>query len=254
MMQMMERHIKENVDAFSAILRRARGANIKIQGVGELSYEEYGRHDSRNIGLINIGTGDRHFSKSVDCELIEGPFYAMRLKDLLSGRDEWKGQLDFLNKMVVSPVYGQTCIGWGVISVDGKHEYGIEVRSAPNAMSGWGHPLRGHVKKDLQRGNYSRIWNGKTPVLKFFGDKHFFSAECTSYSIYHMSPAAVHTDVYGEHGFPPNNTGVSFMGVPVDGPESGPILWRVIPFDVIKDFMEDNPRPFNWTEYLPNPA
>ncbi|MFC1751578.1 hypothetical protein ACFLY5_00330 [Patescibacteria group bacterium] len=254
MMQMLERHVGANVDAFSAILRRAQSANIRVRGVGELSYEEYGTHDSRNVGLINIGTGDRHFSKTMNFELIESPFYCMRLRDLLLGLDEWKGQVDFINKSVVAPVYGQSCIGWGDICVEGKHVYGLEVRSAPTNMAGWGHPIGGHVKKDLQRGNYSRIWDGKNPVIKFFGDKHFFSAESTSTAIYHMSPASVHTDAYGEHGFPPNNTGVSFLGVPADGPASGPFRSRVLPFNVIKDFMEDKPRSFDWVRYLDNPA
>ncbi|MBU1091253.1 hypothetical protein KKA27_00030 [Patescibacteria group bacterium] len=254
MMQMMQRHIEPNIDIFSAILRKAQKANLIIKGVGNFALEEYGKHDSRNIGIINMGTGDRHFSKTLDFELIEGPFYAQRLRDLLCQLDEWKNKKELVERLVVSPIYGQTCIGWGTISVANKHEYGIEVRSAPTNMAGWGDPLRGHVKRDLQRGNYSRIWNKKLPVLKFFGDKHFFSGISTGHAIYHMSPASVHTDAYGERGFAPNNTGVSFLGVPADGPDSGPIFWRVLPFDVIKDFVEDNPRSFDWEEFLPNPA
>ena len=251
--QMMERHIRPNIDFFSAVLRRAKGAGIDVKGVGELALAEYGGYDTRNIGLINIGTGN-HFSKTTDFEMIEGPLYAMRLRDLLLGTKEWKDEKDFINKHVLAPVYGKTCIGWGVVSVKGKYEYGIEVRSAPTNMAGWGDTLKGHVKRDLQRGNYSRIWNKKLPVIKFFGDKHFFGGVSTSYSIYNMSPAAVHTDAYGENGFPPNNTGVGFLGIPVDGPDSGPIIWKCLPYDVIKDFVEDNPRPFDWVEYLPNPA
>ncbi|MCF7835859.1 MAG: hypothetical protein K9M15_01940, partial [Candidatus Marinimicrobia bacterium] len=253
LMQMMERHIEPNIDIFSAILRRAEKAKITIKGVGEIAIPEYEGHDSRNVGLINIGTGN-HFSRTTDSEMIEGPLYAQRLKDLLCGTDEWKNKKALIERLVRAPVYGQTCIGWGIISVEGRCEYGIEIRSAPTNMSGWGDPLKGHVKKDLQRGNYSRIWNDKLPVIKFFGDKHFFSGVSTSHAIYHMSPASVHTDAYGEHGFPPNNTGVSFLGIPVDGPDSGPIFWRVLPFDVIKYFMEENPSSFDWGEFLPNPA
>jgi len=253
LMQMMERHIEPNLDVFSAILRRAQSADLIIKGVGDIAVPEYGGHDSRNIGFINIGTGN-HFSRTTDSEMIEGPLYSQRLRDLLCGMDEWKGKEELIKKVVLSPIYGQTCIGWGVISTKGGHEYGIEVRSSPTNMAGWGDTLRGHVKKDLQRGNYSRIWNKKLPILKFFGDKHFFGGVSTGYSIYHMSPAAVHTDAYGERGFPPNNTGVSFLGVPADGPDKGPIYWRFLPFEVIKDFMEDNPRPFDWEKYLPNPA
>ena len=253
LMQMMERHIEPNLDVFSAILRRAQAADLLIEGVGEMVAAEYGGYDSRNIGFINLGTGN-HFSRTMDSEMIEGPLYAQRLRDLLCGMDEWKNKKELIKKSVVSPVYGQTCIGWGVISVKGKYQDGIEIRSAPTNMVGWGDTLKGHVKRDLQRGNYSRIWNKKLPVIKIFGDKHFFGGVSTSYAVYHMSPAAVYTDAYGERGFPPNNTGVSFLGVPVDGPDSGPIFWRTLPFDVIKDFMEENPRSFDWAEFLPNPV
>ncbi|MFC1757053.1 hypothetical protein ACFLZC_02785 [Patescibacteria group bacterium] len=253
LMQMMERHIEPNLDIFSAILRRAQSAKILLQGVGDIVMPEYGRHDTRNIGMINIGTGN-HFSKTTDGEMIEGPLYAQRMRDLLLGMDEWREQRELINQWVLAPVYGKTCIGWGVISVKDGHKYGIEIRSAPNAMSGWGDTLRGHVRRDLQRGNYSRIWNKKLPVLKFFGDKHFFGGVSTSYSIYHMGPAGVHTNGYGENGFPPNSTGVSFLGIPVDGPDSGPLLWRCLPYDVIKSYVETDPRPFDWNEYLPNPA
>jgi len=252
-MQMMTRHIGPNVDFFSAVLKRAKSADIIVKGVGDIVLPEYGGYDTRNFGLINIGTGN-HFAKTTDFEMIEGPLYAMRLRDLLLGTKEWKDDRDFINRHVLAPVYGKTCIGWGVISIEGKHEYGVEVRSAPTNMAGWGDTLKGHVKRDLQRGNYSRIWNKKLPVLKFFGDKHFFGGVSTSYSIYCMSPAAVHTDAYGENGFPPSNTGVSFLGVPVDGIDSGPVIWKCLPYDVIKDFVEDNPRSFDWVEYLPNPV
>jgi hypothetical protein len=42
--------------------------------------------------------------------------------------------------------------------------------------------------------------------------------------------------------------------VPVDGPDSGPVLIRSLLFDVIKDYIEDNPRPFDWERFLPNSA
>ncbi len=253
LMQMMTRHLGPNIDFFSAVLRRAKSANIIVKGVGEIVLAEYGGHDTRNVGFINIGTGN-HFAKTTDFEMIEGPLYAMRLRDLLLGTKEWAGERDFISKHVLAPVYGKTCIGWGVYCVKGCHEYGLEIRSAPTNMAGWGDTLKGHVKKDIQRANFSKIWNKKLPITKVCGDKHFFGGVFTSYATYVMSPAAVHTDAYGEHGFPPNNTGVGFIGVPVDGPDSGPTILKCLPFDVIKDFVEDNPRSFDWVDYLPNPA
>lgn len=253
MMQMMERHIEPNLDVFSAILRRAQKANLVVKGVGEIILPEYGGYDSRNMGVLNVGSGN-HFSKTIDFALLEGPLYAQKLRDLLAGLREWSKSKDLLKKLVVSPVYGSSSMGWGIISVKGKHEYSFEMRSAPTNMQGWGDVLRGHVRTDVQRGNYSRIFNHRLPVIKIFGDKHFFGGASTSYAVYHLAPAAVHTDEYGEMGFPPNNTGVSFIGVPADGPDSGPIIWRFLPFDAIKSFIEENPRPFDWSDFLPNPA
>ncbi len=253
MQQMLSRHIEANRDAFSAILLKAQKSGLIVRGVGEFVNAEYSGFDSRNIGIINIGSGDRHFGKTVNWELTEGPFYSMRLRDLLLQTDEWRNQKEYIDKHVVTPLYGQSSIGWGTIRVKDKYEYGLELRSSPTNMAGWGDPLRGHVKRDLCRGNYSRIFENKLPVIKIFGDKHFFSHVSTSSAIYHMSPAAVHTDEYGETGFPPNNTGVSFLGIPIDGPDSGPIIVRTLLFNHIKDYME-NPRPFDWESFLPNPA
>lgn len=253
MMQMMSRHLEANADAFSAILKRAQSAKLVINGVGHYVNSEFGGFDTRNIGAINIGSGN-HFTHTLEGELAEGPLYAQKLRDLLLATSDWKNSRNLLEKLIVSPFYSGECIGYGVIGVKGKHEYGFELRASPTNMQGWGDPLRGHVRKDLQRGNYSRIFNNRLPVIKIMGDKHFFSSVITSYTIYHLCPSATHTDRYGDKGFPPNNTGVSFVGVPVDGPDSGPILIRSLLFDKIKDYIEDNPRPFNWERFLPNPA
>jgi len=254
MMQVMERHIEPNLDIFSAILRRAEKAELIIKGIGEIIIPEYGGYDTRNIGAINIGSGSSHFGKTVDFALTEGAFYAQRLRDLLGGLKEWTGRKDLLKRLVVAPIYGSTSIGWGIIYVKGKHGYGFEMRESP-VKQGWTDPLRDHVMRDLKRGNYSLIFSEKLPIIKVFGHKHFLSVVSTSYAVNQLSPAGVHTDEYGEIGsFPPNNTGVSFIGVPVDGPDSGPIIWRALLFDQIKDYIEDNPRPFDWERFLPNPA
>lgn len=253
MLQMMTRHIEANADAFSAILKRAQNANLIVKGVGHYVNAEFGGYDTRNIGVINIGSGN-HFTNTLEGELAEGPLYAQKLMDLLLSMNYWKDKKDLLEQLITSPFYSGECIGYGVIGVKGKHEYGLELRASPTNMQGWGDPLRGHVHKDLQRGNYSRIFNNKLPVIKIMGDKHFFSSVITGYTVYHMCPSATHTDRYGDRGFPPNNTGVSFIGVPVDGPESGPVIIRSLLFDKIKDYIENNPKPFDWERFLPNPA
>ncbi|MBI1999129.1 MAG: hypothetical protein HYS74_00540 [Parcubacteria group bacterium] len=256
MFQMIERQIMPNADIWSAVLRRARHAGLVVRGLSAFpeAREAYAlaREDTRDVGILNFGSGN-HMEHTVNGEIIEGPFYAFILRLLLGKQDEWHGEEEFLRRMVAAPHYSGKAIGWGRFRVGNGYEYGLEVRDSPPRMSGWGDPIYGAVKNDPQRGNYSRIFNGRMAV-KIYGDKHFFGTAATDYALYHMSASGTHTDRYGEYGFPPNNTGVSFVGLPVDGPDSGPILIRYLPFDVIKDFVEDNPRPFDWEKYLQNPA
>lgn len=254
MMQMMKRTLDRNVDIYRAILRRYKKAQIRIRGVGEFVYPEGGGFDTRNLGAINIGSGN-HFARTVEGELVEGPFYADHLKLLLASRfPEWHGKEDELEKLVVSPLYSGEFIGWGTLQIPGHHEYGLDFRSTPTRMAGWKDTLLGATRNMLMRGNYSKIFNERLPILWICGDKHFCGAVTTDCTFFHMCASGTHTDRYGERGFPPNNTGVSFIGLPVDGPDSGPMLIRFLSIDVIKDFVEDNPRPFNWEAFLPNPA
>jgi hypothetical protein len=254
MMQMMKRNIDRNVDIYRAILKRFKKSQIRIRGVGEFVYPEGGGFDTRNLGAINIGSGN-HFSRTTDGELVEGPFYADHLRLLLASRfPEWHGKEDELEKLVVSPLYSGEFIGWGILQIPGHHEYGLDFRSTPPKMAGWKDTLLGATRNMLMRGNYAKIFNERLPVLWICGDKHFCGAVITDCTFFHMCASGTHTDRYGEMGFPPNNTGVSFIGLPVDGPDSGPMLIRFLSFDVIKDFVEDNPRPFNWENFLPNPA
>ena len=92
--------------------------------------------------------------------------------------------------------------------------------------------------------------------VEICGDKHFFATTMTPYAIYHMSAPDTPTDVFAEWagGFPPNNTGVSFIGLPVDGPESGPIIVRTFRLDRIRDYFNGKKPEFDWERYLPNPA
>ncbi|OGZ09538.1 MAG: hypothetical protein A3D67_03835 [Candidatus Lloydbacteria bacterium RIFCSPHIGHO2_02_FULL_51_22] len=252
MLQMITRHVSANADVFSAILSRNQNAGLIIRGVGEFGNAEHGGHDTRNVGVVNFGSGN-HLGNTVDGEIIEGPFYALHLRTLLLGMPKWQGEKALLEKLIVAPLYSGTAMAWGTVKVPHGYEYGLDLRASPPRMAGWGDPLLGAVRNDSQRGNYSRIFEGRL-TLKTYGDKHFFAAVRTQYAFYHMCAAGTHTDCYGERGFPPNNTGVSFVGLPADGPESGPILLRILPIDVIRDFVETNPRPFDWEKFLPNPA
>lgn len=253
MLQMMDRNIEASADIFRAILKSAGRAGIKIRSVGEFGNNEYGGFDTRNCGVINFGSGN-HFERTVDQELAEGPLYAKHLRAILAKYPEWRDKEDLLKKMVVAPLYSGEFIGWATVQAPGGHEYGLDIRATPTRMAGWGDTLLGATRNMPMRGNYSRIFNNKLPVLSVCGDKHFFATAITDCVIHHMCASGTHTDRFGELGFPPNNTGVSFIGLPVDGPSRGPLLVRILPFNVIKDFVEDNPRPFDWDNFLPNPA
>ena len=98
---------------------------------------------------------------------------------------------------------------------------------------------------------------GRDFLLQFgnkVGDgEHFFAAVSTRYAYYHMCAAGTHTDPYGERGFPPNNTGVSFVGLPVNGPDSGPILLRTLRVEHIREYFKKNQK-IDWDVFLPNPV
>ena len=212
--------------------------------------------DHRNLGFINWGTGN-HAAKTVDKALTEGFLYQLFLISHLKYWPEWKklngkGMFGPLSQMIKAPLHGNVFIGWGTVKAPGGYEWGLDFRDTPPKHTSWGDVLLGATSNDEQRGNYSRIFNGRK-TLKTYGDKHFFGAVDTDYSFYHMCASATHTDTYGEHGFPPNNTGVSFIGLPVGGPESGPTLVRILTFDKIKKYF-DEPSDFDWAGFLPNPA
>jgi len=252
-MEMMERDIELNVDIYSAILRHFKASGLIMRGVGHFVNERYGGFDTRNCGSINFGSGN-HFEHTVEGEIVEGPFYAKYLRALLGQSPEWYDKQDELKKLVAAPLYSAKSIGWSTVQIPGGHEYGFEFRNKPTRMAGWDDTLLGATKNFPSRGNYTRIFNERLPILSVCGDKHFFGAALTDYALHHMCASGTHTDRYGEEGFPPNNTGVSFIGLPAEGPDSGPILIRTLPFEVIKSFVEDKPRTFDWEAFLPNPA
>ncbi len=242
------RHIQPNVDFFDAVLSRAMQAGLIVKGVSDFEGTIF---DKRDIGVINMGTGN-HFSSTVEKTMTEGWIYALVASALLGTMPKWRKKQQLLQNLIRSPLHGNEFIGWGTIQVPNGYEWGVELRSAPARMSSWGDTLLGAVRNDERRGNYSRILEGKMS-LKVYGDKHFFGAVSTDHTFYHMCASGTHTDSYGERGFPPNNTGVSFVGLPVKGPDSGPIIVRTLPYDQIKKYF-DNPYKFDWVAFLPNPA
>ena len=245
----LREHLEPNMDIISGILRRVHDKNIKITGEREILGI---LNSARDLGAISDGTGN-HFIKSVDGHLTEGPIYSNYTRQLLLARDFWRDKHEFLERYVRAPISGRETVGYGILQVPGGGKWGMEFRGTPAGMGvDWGDPLKNWVRVDLRRGNPSRILDG-IDIIATCGDKHFVSYIRTEHKLYLMGPPSRETDSFGELGFPPNNSGVVFIGLPVEGRRAGPILIRPLLYNQIKDYMEDNPRPFDWERFLPNP-
>jgi hypothetical protein len=245
--EVIDRLVRPNVDFFDAVLRRADKSGLIVKGLSAFNGAD---QDKRDIGIINIGTGN-HFLHSVENQLTEGTIYAACLRERLLAIPRWRKAEEEIRRMVKAPLYSNQFIAWGTIQAPGGFEWGIDFRDTPTGGIDWSDTLLGVVRNDLHRGNYNRIMEGKV-TLKNYGDKHFFGLVLTPWAVYHMSAADCHTDLYGERGFPPNNTGMSFIGLPANGPKSGPVLCRFLPFDHIRRFFEKGEL-FDWESFLPNP-
>lgn len=246
--QVFDRHLEPNIDFWNAILVNNLKAGLTLKGVSEHTGEGY---DARDVGFINCGTGN-HMAKTVEDNLTEGFIYARYIRLLLRSIDTWKGKKDLLDKLVAAPLYGNKFFAWGTVKAPGGYEWGLEFRSDPPRLSNWSDTLLAAVNNDATRGDYGKFMAGRV-TLKTYGDKHFFAAVSTRYAFYHMSAAGTHTDPYGERGFPPNNTGVSFVGLPVNGPNAGPILLRTLRVEHFREYFKKNLK-IDWDLFLPNPV
>ena len=248
MVQVIERHLDPNADFWNSILINNLRAGLVLKGVSEHTGV---RFDARDAGFINCGTGN-HIASTVEDNLTEGFIYANHIRTMLKGLPKWHDKTSFIEKAVAAPLYGNKFFAWGTVKAPGGYEWGIEFRSDPPRLSSWADVLLGAVNNDATRGDYGKFMTGRV-TLKTYGDKHFFAAVSTRYAFYHMCAAGTHTDPYGERGFPPNNTGVSFVGLPVGGPTAGPILLRTLRVEHVRDYFRKNLK-IDWDVFLPNPV
>lgn len=244
-------HIAENVDMFSGMLSRSAKAGLILHPVSEFEDFLEVPFDTCDLGLINLGTGN-HGLRTTEDNLAEGLIYAKVMKPYLLTRPKWAGKNTELDRLVKGPIFGNKFIAFGTMQAPGGYEWGFDLRNTPAANSvDWGNTVRMGARTDLRRANYARIFEKKM-VIKIFGDKHFLGALLTWWALYFMAPAGTHTDGYGERGFPPNNSGIAFLGLPAEGPTAGPILIRPLLIHHLRDFIETNPRPFDWEAFLPD--
>lgn len=238
------RMIHPNIDFFQAILRRVARSKLSFQGVSDRVGAPY---DSRDFAPITFGNGN-HFDHTVDANLTEGFFYASVLRAALMNTKF----ADQVEDLIKSPLYGNTHIGWGILASQDAYEYGISLRSNPTRKSGMGDPLIRMAANILERGDFPRIFKGKF-ALHLSGDIHRYGAIRLSDALIVSCASGTDTDPYGERGFSPNNTGNLVVGLPVDGPDSGPI--RIVSFrhDFIEEYFRE-PHSIDWDVLLPNPA
>ena len=246
--QVIERHLEPNLDFWNAILSGDLKAGLVLRGVSEHKRELF---DARDAGFINCGAGN-HTARTLEDNLTDGFIFADKIRTMLLSLPKWHNKKSFLEKAVAASLYGNKFFAWGTVKAPGGYEWGLEFRSDPPRMGSWSDTLLGAVKNDATRGDYGGYMTGRV-TLKTYGDKHFFAAVSTRYAYYHMCGAGTHTDPYGERGFPPNNTGVSFVGLPVNGPSSGPILLRTLRVEHIREYFKKNLK-IDWDSFLPNPV
>ncbi len=240
--------IKPNLDFFSAVLNNVQRAKIVIRGLSEIRHKP---HDGRDLGSINIGASN-HTAATLEDNLTEGVFYARYLKALLGGLPRWQKDHPFIEKHVRAPLYSNEYFAVGTLQVPGGYEWAITHLGAPARLSSWSDPLSAVVTNDMARGDTFGHMIGRV-TLKTHGDKHFKNRVNTKRIKYVMGPANTHTDLYGERGFPPNNTGILFIGLPADGPDAGPVLVRSLMYSYLRDWFA-NPKPFDWAKFLPRPV
>lgn len=252
MLSFIRCHVKENIDMFSGMLLRSHHAGLVLKPVSEFEDFLEVPFDTCDLGLDNDGTGNHGLGTTED-NLSEGAIFAEVKKAYLMTRPYWNDKTELLDRYVKGPVFGNKFIAFGTLKAPGGYEYAFDLRNTPAANGvDWGDPVRVGARVGLRRGNYSRMFENKF-IVKAYGDKHFLATLLTSLWLEFMAPAGTHTDAYGERGFPPNNSGVAFLGLPAEGPASGPILIRPLLVHHLRDYIEENPRSFPWESFLPNP-
>lgn len=249
MMQVFDQHIDPNLDFFSAVLGKFEKSGLVIRGLSEINRN---LSDTRDVGVINFPNGN-HRVHTLDGKDLEGEYFAKHLRAKLEASSRWRGKSEFLEKTIRAPRFGSETFGLGTIKSKGGFEWALRFLGSPPRLSSWSDLLAAFVKSDLSRGDdtYGLM---KFKWVTIVGDKHFYCKADTKNGIYVVGAAGVHTDLYGSTGgFPPNNTGVCFVSIPADGPDAGPVIMRMLPHDLLRDWFA-KPKPFSWEKFLPEPV
>jgi hypothetical protein len=248
----VETSLRPRVPLFEEILKNGIRVGLKIRGVGEV-LSGSSVIDSRDIGLVNLISGD-HVGHTTNEEIAEGVLYRRTLIGFLLGSKNLGVSEDVLNKLVCAPNWGNFSVGYGLISVPGGYEWGVALRHKPTASSGKnGDRMQGIVDNLAERGDYSRIFSGRN-FLQLSGHTHFYSAAFSRKKFMVSCASSTEGDAFGDMlGFRKNNAGSVIVGIPVKGPEFGPI--RIIPFThaFLLEYFK-NPWEINWDSVFQDPV
>jgi len=240
--------LNPNNGVFKAIILRAKQSHVNVRGISAIT----GLPDTRDVGLINFGSGN-HAGKTTDYFFHEGPTVAELLRQRLRDDPDLKG-LD-MEKLICAPVHQRESTGYGTVSVDNKFTYGLHIAATPPKRTSWYDLVEGWINVNRQRGNPSTILNSM-PIVHITGDKHFFAVSYAGSDLYVMGPSATHTDEFADMagGLPENNTGVAFIGLPIDGPDHGMIDVIHMKASEIQEYISHPERAVPWGDICPNPA
>lgn len=244
--------LRPRLPFFEEILKTGLRANIKIRGTEEI-LSRASAFDSRDIGLINLVSGD-HVGHTTNEEIAEGVLYRRTLTGLLIASKTLGLDEETVNRLVCSPNWGNFSVGYGTIAIPGGYEWGVAVRHKPTASSGKNGDRMGAIVENLaERGDYSRIFSGKN-FVQFSGHTHFYSAAISRKKFMVSCASSTEGDAFGDMlGFRKNNAGGIVVGIPARGPEYGPI--RIISFThaFLLEYFK-NPWNIDWNSIFKDPV
>ncbi|MDI6821197.1 MAG: hypothetical protein QMD65_03410 [Patescibacteria group bacterium] len=248
--QYFNRVLVPNADFFSAVVQRSLKAGVKVIGIGE---KLYNRSDARDIGIITF-QGGNHFDRTVESVITEGFFYAEKVIDLLLQDKKLGLSRDELERIVRAPLHGNTQVGYGLIKGGDKgYEWGVSIRHAPAKKSpANGDPLAEEAKGILTRADWpGGLFTGRK-VIHISADIHRFGVIHMTDAIVLSNAAGAGNDPYGERGFSSNNIGSMVIGMPVGGPDYGPVKPIIFNHDFVRSYLE-SPWKIDWDEIFTNP-
>lgn len=240
--------LRANKDVIKGMLLYAKNIGVSVRGVGQIMGKVT---DMRDTGLINLGSGN-HFTKTTLGMLHEGPVVAELIRAELRGDPALAG-LD-LDRLIRAPLFQDQAIGYGSLQVADGYTWGLHVTGTPPKRDSWIDTLHGWVQVNRQRGNPSSVLD-RMSIVHVCGDKHFSAGAFAGGDLYVMGSSATHTDGFAEiaGGLTENTAGVDFIGLPVDGPDSGDIRIVHLTPGVIQRFLLSG-ETFPWDDLLPHRA